>query len=93
MDGSIFMLRLSSSMEEYTVVRRQSRNIEDGLHSLENLVNEKLRRGWTLVGGHCVTCFEMEFLFTQAMKRVVPMSEGNQTTYVSDLNNINRMRG
>lgn len=93
MDGSVFVMGLSSTMEEYTVVRRQARNIEDGLHSLENLVNEKLRHGWTLVGGHCVTCFELGFLFTQAMKRVRPLSGGNQTTYVADLNNLNRVRG
>ena len=81
---------------EYIVVRRQARNLEAGFSSLENLVNEKLASGWTLVGGHCVTCYELGFVFTQAMSRPLPQPGPTQTTFVTDvyrLNNFNQMRG
>ena len=78
---------------EYRILRivRVSGNIDEGLNSMEELVNQALSEGWQVVSSLSVTTRYDDIIYIlQPVQRPRPVEGNNRTTF---LNNLNRVRG
>jgi len=78
---------------EYRILRivRVSRNIDEGLNSMEELVNQALSEGWQVTSSLSVTTRYDDIIYIlQPIQRPRPLEGNNRTTFVD---NRNRIRG